>query len=55
MKRHIMPNKNLLPPTLSKKELEEWNESVKHNQEMLLETEEAVKKLFGDNYAKNKK
>ena len=50
-----MPNKYLLPPVLSEKELEEWNENVKHTQEMLLETEEAIKKLFGDNYAKNKK
>lgn len=55
MKRHIMPNKNLLPPALSEKELEEWNENVKHTQEMLLETEEVVKKLFGDNHAKNKR
>ena len=46
MKQHIMPNKHLLPPALSEKELEEWNENVKHTQEMLLETEEAVKKLF---------
>lgn len=49
MKQHIMPNKYLLPPALSEKELEEWNENVKHTQEILLETEEteeAVKKLF---------
>ena len=55
MKRHTMPNKYLLPPVLSEKELEEWNENVKYTQEMLLETEEAIKKLFGDNHAKNKK
>lgn len=46
MKRHTMPNKYLLPPALSEKELEEWNENVKNTQKMLLETEEAVKKLF---------
>lgn len=46
MKQHIMPNKYLLPPALSEKELEEWNEHVKHTQEMLSETDKAVKKLF---------
>ena len=53
MKQHTMPNKNSLPPTLSQKELEEWNKKVREavNEEL----DEEVKKLFGDNYAKNKK
>lgn len=54
MKQLIMQNKNFLPPILSKKELEEWNKNVEHTQEMLLKTKEVIKKIFGDNYAKNK-
>ena len=44
MKQHTMPNKNPLPPTLSQKELEEWNKKVREavNEEL----DEEVKKLF---------
>lgn len=42
MKRHTMPNKYLLPPILSEKELEEWNEKVREADEI----DEVIKKLF---------
>lgn len=53
MKQPTMPNKNLLPPILSNRELEEWNEHVKYTEKMLAETNEAVKELF--KIGKNKK
>ena len=49
MKRHTMPNKYLLPPILSEKELEEWNEKVREAFSYEVdndEIDEVIKKLF---------
>lgn len=49
MKQHTMPNKYLLPPVLSEKELEEWNEKVRETFSHEIyddEMDDILKKLF---------
>ena len=51
MKQHTMPSKYLLPPILTEKELEEWNDKVRESMLRLedmneQELDEEIARLF---------